>query len=100
MLSDLELTSVNIKDYMVEVRETKLGDEQITRDIPNVSEHSLRHLDENGIVQIGSEVKAGDVLVGKITPKGEQELSRPTTARRSPGTRSRLTSWSTSCPAT
>ena len=69
------LTSINIKDYMVEVRETKLGDEQITRDIPNVSEHSLRHLDESGIVQVGSEVKAGDVLVGKITPKGEQELS-------------------------
>ena len=69
------LTSINIKDYMVEVRETKLGPEIVTRDIPNVSEESLRHLDENGIVQIGSEVKAGDVLVGKITPKGEQELS-------------------------
>lgn len=69
------LTSINIKDYTVEVRETKLGPEQVTRDIPNVSEESLRHLDEFGIVQIGSEVKAGDVLVGKITPKGEQELS-------------------------
>ena len=69
------LTSINIKDYNVEVRETKLGAEIVTRDIPNVSEESLRHLDENGIVQIGSEVKAGDVLVGKITPKGEQELS-------------------------
>jgi DNA-directed RNA polymerase subunit beta len=69
------LTSINIKDYMVEVRETKLGPEIVTRDIPNVSEESLRHLDENGIVQIGSEVKAGDVLIGKITPKGEQELS-------------------------
>lgn len=69
------LTSINIKDYTVEVRETKLGPEQVTRDIPNVSEESLRHLDENGIVQIGSEVKAGDVLVGKITPKGETELS-------------------------
>ena len=69
------LTSINVKDYMVEVRETKLGPEIVTRDIPNVSEESLRHLDENGIVQIGSEVKAGDVLVGKITPKGEQELS-------------------------
>ena len=69
------LTSVNIKDYMVEVRETKLGPEIVTRDIPNVSEESLRHLDENGIVQLGSEVKSGDVLVGKITPKGEQELS-------------------------
>ena len=69
------LTSINIKDYTVEVRETKLGPEIVTRDIPNVSEESLRHLDENGIVQIGSEVKAGDVLVGKITPNGEQELS-------------------------
>ena len=69
------LTNINIKDYMVEVRETKLGPEQVTRDIPNVSEYALRHLDENGIVQVGSEVKAGDVLVGKITPKGEQELS-------------------------
>jgi DNA-directed RNA polymerase subunit beta len=69
------LTSINIKDYTVEVRETKLGPEIVTRDIPNVSEESLRHLDESGIVQVGSEVKAGDVLVGKITPKGEQELS-------------------------
>ena len=69
------LTNINIKDYMVEVRETKLGPEVVTRDIPNASEYSLRHLDEEGIVQIGSEVKPGDVLVGKITPKGEQELS-------------------------
>ena len=69
------LTNINIKDYMVEVRETKLGPEVVTRDIPNASEYSLRHLDEDGIVQIGSEVKPGDVLVGKITPKGEQELS-------------------------
>ena len=75
LVQDDELTSINIKDYNVEVRETKLGPEIVTRDIPNVSEDSLRHLDENGIVQIGSEVKAGDVLVGKITPKGEQELS-------------------------
>ncbi|MBQ3261381.1 DNA-directed RNA polymerase subunit beta [Candidatus Saccharibacteria bacterium] len=70
-----ELTSINIKDYDVEVRETKLGPEQITRDIPNVSEHSLRHLGEDGIVTVGSEVSTGDILVGKITPKGEQELS-------------------------
>jgi len=75
LVQDDTLTSVNIKDYTVEVRETKLGPEIVTRDIPNVSEESLRHLDENGIVQLGSEVKAGDVLVGKITPKGEQELS-------------------------
>ena len=75
LVEDDRLTSINIKDYTVEVRETKLGPEIVTRDIPNVSEESLRHLDESGIVQIGSEVKAGDVLVGKITPKGEQELS-------------------------
>ena len=75
VIQDDTLTSINIKDYNIEVRETKLGDEIVTRDIPNVSEESLRHLDESGVVQIGSEVKAGDVLVGKITPKGEQELS-------------------------
>jgi len=75
LVQDDTLTSINIKDYNVEVRETKLGDEIVTRDIPNVSEESLRHLDEDGIVQIGSELETGDVLVGKITPKGEQELS-------------------------
>ena len=75
IVQDDELTSINIKDFNVEVRETKLGPEIVTRDIPNVSEESLRHLDESGIVQVGSEVRAGDVLVGKITPKGEQELS-------------------------
>jgi len=75
LVQDDGLSSINIKDYNVEVRETKLGPEIVTRDIPNVSEESLRHLDEDGIVQVGSEVKAGDVLVGKITPKGEQELS-------------------------
>ncbi|NCU38959.1 DNA-directed RNA polymerase subunit beta, partial [Candidatus Saccharibacteria bacterium] len=75
LVEDDGLTSINIKDFSVEVRETKLGPEIVTRDIPNVSEESLRHLDESGIVQVGSEVKAGDVLVGKITPKGEQELS-------------------------
>ena len=75
LVEDDTLTSINIKDYNVEVRETKLGPEIVTRDIPNVSEDSLRHLDEDGIVQIGSEVSSGDVLVGKITPKGEQELS-------------------------
>ena len=70
VVSDDALTSINIKDYTIEVRETKLGNEIVTRDIPNVSEDSLRHLDESGIVQVGSEVKSGDVLVGKITPKG------------------------------
>ena len=69
------LTSVHIVDYMVEVRETKLGPEIVTRDIPNVSEEALRHLDDDGIVRIGAEVHPGDILVGKITPKGEQELS-------------------------
>ncbi len=75
VVQDDDLTSINIKDYVVEVRETKLGDEIVTRDIPNVSEEALRNLDEEGIIQVGSEVRAGDVLVGKITPKGEQELS-------------------------
>ncbi|HMR72727.1 MAG TPA: DNA-directed RNA polymerase subunit beta [Candidatus Saccharibacteria bacterium] len=75
LVRDDELTSINIDDFMVEVRETKLGPEIVTRDIPNVSEDSLRHLDENGIVRVGAEVSSGDVLVGKITPKGEQELS-------------------------
>ncbi len=69
------LTSVHIVDYMIEVRETKLGPELVTSDIPNVSEDALRHLDEEGIVRIGAEVHPGDILVGKITPKGEQELS-------------------------
>ena len=75
LVEDDKLTSINIKDFDVEVRETKLGPEQVTRDIPNVSEHALRHLGEDGIVTVGSEVSAGDILVGKITPKGEQELS-------------------------
>lgn len=75
LVEDDTLTSINIKDFDVEVRETKLGPEQVTRDIPNVSEHSLRHLGEDGIVTVGSEVRNGDILVGKITPKGEQELS-------------------------
>ena len=75
LVEDDTLTSINIKDFDVEVRETKLGPEQVTRDIPNVSEHSLRHLGEDGIVTVGAEVKNGDILVGKITPKGEQELS-------------------------
>lgn len=69
------LTSIHIVDYMTEVRETKLGPEVVTSDIPNVSEDALRHLDDNGIVRIGAEVHPGDILVGKITPKGEQELS-------------------------
>ncbi|MCL2094808.1 DNA-directed RNA polymerase subunit beta [Candidatus Saccharibacteria bacterium] len=75
LVEDDTLTSVNIKDYDVEIRDTKLGPELVTRDIPNASEHSLRHLDEQGIVRVGADVEVGDVLVGRITPKGEQELS-------------------------
>lgn len=75
LVEDDTLTSVHIVDYMIEVRETKLGPEVVTSDIPNVSEDALRHLDEEGIVRIGAEVHPGDILVGKITPKGEQELS-------------------------
>lgn len=75
MVEDDTLTSVHIVDFMIEVRETKLGPEIVTRDIPNVSEDALRHLDDDGIVRIGAEVHPGDILVGKITPKGEQELS-------------------------
>jgi DNA-directed RNA polymerase subunit beta len=75
LVEDDTLTSVHIVDFMIEVRETKLGPEIVTRDIPNVSEDALRHLDDDGIVRIGAEVHPGDILVGKITPKGEQELS-------------------------
>lgn len=75
LVEDDTLTSIHIVDYMTEVRETKLGPEEITCDIPNVSEEALRHLDDEGIVRIGAEVHPGDILVGKITPKGEQELS-------------------------
>ncbi len=75
LVEDDTLTSIHIVDYMTEVRETKLGPEVVTRDIPNVSEEALRHLDEDGIVRIGADVHPGDILVGKITPKGEQELS-------------------------
>ena len=69
------LTSIHIQDYVVSVQETKLGPEEITRDIPNVSEDTLRNLDEKGIVTIGSKVKSGDVLVGKVAPKGEVDLT-------------------------
>ena len=75
LVEDDSLTSIHIVDFMIEVRETKLGPEIVTRDIPNVSEDALRHLDDDGIVRIGAEVHPGDILVGKITPKGEQELS-------------------------
>jgi DNA-directed RNA polymerase subunit beta len=68
-------TSIHIEEYEIEARDTKLGPEEITRDIPNVSDETLKNLDERGIVYIGAEVHPGDILVGKITPKGESELS-------------------------
>ncbi|MDF2460791.1 MAG: DNA-directed polymerase, beta subunit, partial [Candidatus Saccharibacteria bacterium] len=75
LVNDDRYTSIHIETHTVDVRDTKLGPEQVTRDIANVSEESLKDLDESGIVRIGAEVTAGDILVGKITPKGEQELS-------------------------
>jgi len=68
-------TSIHIEEYEVEARDTKLGPEEITRDIPNVGEEALRDLDERGIIRIGAEVRSGDILVGKVTPKGETELT-------------------------
>jgi DNA-directed RNA polymerase subunit beta len=72
---DDKFTSIHVEKHEVEARATKLGPEEITRDIPNVGEESLRNLDEEGIIRIGAEVQAGDILVGKITPKGETELT-------------------------
>ena len=68
-------TSIHIEEYETESRDTKLGPEEITRDIPNVSEDALKDLDERGIIRVGAEVKSGDILVGKVTPKGETELT-------------------------
>ena len=68
-------TSIHIEEYEIEARDTKLGPEEITRDIPNVGDDALRDLDERGIIRIGAEVTAGDILVGKVTPKGETELT-------------------------
>ncbi|NMC51955.1 DNA-directed RNA polymerase subunit beta [Candidatus Kuenenbacteria bacterium] len=68
-------TSIHIEDYIIDVRETKLGPEVVTRDIPNIGEEKLKNLDEDGVVRIGAEVSSGDILVGKITPKGETELT-------------------------
>src|SRR5687767_3379978 len=75
LFKDDELTSIHIEEYEIDARTTKLGDEEITRDIPNRSEESLRNLDDRGIVRIGAEVGSGDLLVGKVTPKGETELT-------------------------
>ena len=75
LVKDDRFTSIHIEKHEVEARDTKLGPEEITRDIPNVGEESLRDLDEDGIIRIGAEIGPGDVLVGKISPKGETELS-------------------------
>ncbi|KKL56288.1 hypothetical protein LCGC14_2246890, partial [marine sediment metagenome] len=72
---DDKFTSIHIEKHEVEARDTKLGPEEVTRDIPNVGEESLRDLDEYGVIRIGAEVQSGDILVGKITPKGETELT-------------------------
>jgi DNA-directed RNA polymerase subunit beta len=75
MVKDDVLTSIHIKSHEIDARDTKLGPEEITRDIPNLSEEILKDLDERGIIRIGAEVEPGDVLVGKVTPKGETELT-------------------------
>lgn len=75
LLMEDSLTSIHIEEYEAEARDTKLGPEEITRDIPNVGEDALRDLDEEGIVRIGAEVNSSDILVGKVTPKGETELT-------------------------
>jgi len=75
LIEEDKFTSIHIEKYEIEARDTKLGPEEITRDIPNVGEESLRELDETGIIRVGAEVGPGDILVGKITPKGETELS-------------------------
>lgn len=75
LVKDDVLTSIHIEEYESEARDTKLGPEEITRDIPNVGDDSLKDLDERGIIRIGAEVKSGDILVGKVTPKGETELT-------------------------
>ncbi len=75
LVRDDVYTSIHIEEYEAEARDTKLGPEEITRDIPNVGEDALKDLDERGIIRIGAEVRAGDILVGKVTPKGETELT-------------------------
>ena len=75
-VTDDVFTSIHIEEYEIMTRDTKLGTEEITRDIPNISEESLRNLDESGVVYIGAEVQAGDILVGKVTPKGDT-ISNP-----------------------
>jgi DNA-directed RNA polymerase subunit beta len=75
LVRDDVYTSIHIEEYEIEARDTKLGPEEITRDIPSASSDSIKDLDENGVIRIGAEVRAGDILVGKVTPKGETELT-------------------------
>ncbi|NLN81422.1 MAG: DNA-directed RNA polymerase subunit beta [Clostridiales bacterium] len=75
LVRDDVFTSIHIEEYEIEARDTKLGPEEITRDIPNVGEDALKDLDERGIIHVGAEVRSGDILVGKVTPKGETELT-------------------------
>ncbi|HAB00114.1 MAG TPA: DNA-directed RNA polymerase subunit beta, partial [Ruminococcaceae bacterium] len=75
LVRDDVFTSIHIEEYEIEARDTKLGPEEITRDIPNVGDDALKDLDERGIIRIGAEVRSGDILVGKVTPKGETELT-------------------------
>jgi len=75
LVAEDRYTSVHIEEFEIEARDTRLGNEEITRDIPNVGEEALRNLDENGIIRLGAEVEPGDILVGKVTPKSETELS-------------------------
>ena len=75
LVKDDVFTSIHIEEYECESRDTKLGPEDITREIPNVSEDALKDLDDNGTIRIGAEVRSGDILVGKVTPKGETELT-------------------------
>ncbi|MDR3206777.1 MAG: DNA-directed RNA polymerase subunit beta [Oscillospiraceae bacterium] len=75
LVRDDVFTSIHIEEYELESRDTKLGSEEITRDIPNVGEDALRDLDDRGVIRVGAEVRAGDILVGKVTPKGETELT-------------------------
>jgi DNA-directed RNA polymerase subunit beta len=75
LVKDDYYTSVHIEEFEIEARDTKLGPEEITRDSPNVSEHALRDLDESGVIRIGAQIKHGDILVGKVTPKGETQLT-------------------------
>lgn len=75
LVQDDVYTSIHIEEYEAEARDTKLGPEEITKDVPGVGDEALKDLDERGIIRIGAEVRAGDILVGKVTPKGETELT-------------------------